>query len=349
LFNKLYKGDILASAMEVCSRLRGSYAIAVMCSEHPNLILAVSKDSPLITGKGKKGGYLASDMNALQGSADEVSILSDGDIAVITPNLIAFYDKSGNSIKKKKIDISALIRSGSSSNYASHMLSEMYEIPRAVSDTINYYKEKGLPEGLQEQLEKIHRVTIVACGTAHNAGMAGKYMLERLIGVPVNVEYASEFRYGNPVLTPDTLIVAISQSGETADTIAAVRLASGKGVKVLSIVNVQGSTLTRCSDYVMPTIAGAEIAVAATKSYNCQITTLSMLAALWSKNSEFLREIDMLPELTKNSLERSAGNELPYSMFNLAEQVFFIGHYCWGYSGSFSWAWAAPVPPDRIP
>jgi len=325
LFDILFDGDLLSTMDKVTERLSGAYAVAVLCSDYPDTVLATCKDSPLIIGKGSDGGFIASDMNALQGLADEVTVLSDKDYSIIKNNEISFYDKDKKPLKKKKIDISALRRRGSKSNFASHMLSEIYEIPRAISDTINNYEMNGLPEGLSEVLKNTKRVVIVACGTAHNAGMAGKIMLEKMVKVPVSVEYASEFRYGDPVLTKDTLIIAISQSGETADTIAAVRLAQSKGIKVLSIANVQGSTLTRCSDFVMPTFAGAEIAVAATKSYNSQITVLSILASKWSGNDTLMKEIKKLPALAQDCIARSSGNELPYNLFTLSEKVFFIG------------------------
>lgn len=325
LFNHYYDNNLLNTADKVCSRLTGAYAIGVLCSDYPNLILASCKDSPLIIGKNATGCFIASDMNALQGLADEVVVLSDKEYSVISSRKLTCYDSNKNAISKKKIDISALKVRSAKAAYSSHMLSEMYEIPRALSDTINHYEREGLPEGLGQVIKGINRVTIVACGTAHNAGMAGKIMLEKLVNVPVNVEYASEFRYGAPVLTKDTLIIAISQSGETADTIAAVRLAVSCGVKVLSIVNVKGSTLTRCSDYVMYTEAGAEIAVAATKSYNTQLATLAILAAKWSDNNEIWSEIKKLPELATKCLALSSSGELPYNIFTLSEKVFFIG------------------------
>ena len=326
LFDKYYDGkDLLTTMDKVCERLSGAYAIAVLCSDYPDILLATCKDSPLIIGRSALGGFVASDMNALQGLADEVIVISDREYCIVSPDHINCYDNKRDLIEKKRIDISALKARNTKTNYSSHMLSEIYEIPRAISETINYYEMNGLPDGLLEELANIKRVIIVACGTAHNAGMAGKCMIEKLVGVPVSVEYASEFRYGDPVLTKDTLVIAISQSGETADTIAAVRLANSKGIKVLCIANVKGSTLTRSSNYVMHTYAGAEIAVAATKSYNSQLTALAIIAAKWSNNVNLIKDLKKLPELAAECIARSSGEELPYNMFGIAEKVFFIG------------------------
>lgn len=325
LFDNLYDNDLLTTMDKVVKRLKGAYAIAVICSDYPDRMLAACKDSPLIMGRNRTGGFISSDMNALQGLCDDVIVLSDGEYGIIINNEIQCYSNDLKVLKKKRIDISALKSRALKSNFSSHMMSEIYEIPRAVSDTIENYEVNDLPEGLRETLQLTKRVMIVACGTAYNAGMAGKIMLEKLVKIPVTVEYASEFRYLEPVMDSSTLIIAISQSGETADTIAAVRLAQSKGIKVLSVVNVDGSTLTRSSDFVMRTYAGAEIAVAATKSYNSQVTVLAILASKWSNNANLMKEIKRLPALTEDCIIRSSSNDLPYSMFNLAEKVFFIG------------------------
>ena len=251
LLETLYNGDLINTLNRVCNRLQGAYAIAVLSDDNPDCIIATSKDSPLIIGKGKEGCFVSSDMNALQGLADEVIVLSDNEYSMISNDSIKCFDNESRPIEKKRIDISDLKSRNMNIRYSSHMLSEIHEIPRAISDTISYYDANGLPKGLSNALNSAKRVIIVACGTAHNAGMAGRVMIERLTGIPTSVEYASEFRYSNPVFDKNTLVIAISQSGETADTIAAVRLAQSKGTKVLCITNVQGSTLTRSSAYLM--------------------------------------------------------------------------------------------------
>lgn len=324
LLNVYYNGDLRATMSKVVDKLKGAYAIAVICEDSSDTIIATCKDSPLIIGKSKNGAYVSSDMNALQGCADEVMVVSDGEMCIAEPSKIICYDSKGQSICKKSIDISQLVARSRKTNYSSHMLSEINEIPRAIQDTIDYYA-KGLPKGLPEILKSVNKVIIVACGTAYNAGQAGKKMIEKLLGVSVVVEYASEFRYSEPVIDKDTLIIAISQSGETADTIAAVKHSATKGASILCITNVKDSSLTRVSDYVMYTLAGAEIAVAATKSYNTQLTALAILVAYWSNNDSLIDDLKKLPELTQKCIDISSSGELPYAMFVDSEKVFFIG------------------------
>lgn len=325
LFNKYYEGDLLETAKKVSEYLEGAYALGIVCEDFPDIILTTCQDSPLIVGTSKTGGYISSDMNALQGMADDVVVLSDREFAILDNNVMKFYDKDGKDISKKYIDISGLKENVKDNNFVTHMMSEMHEIPLALDRTIEYYEENGLPVRLNEDLSIFNRAIIIACGTAKNAGMAGKIMIEKLIGIPTTVEYASEFRYSNPILEKNTLIIAVSQSGETADTIAAVRLARSKNLKVLSIVNVKDSTLTRNSDYVMHTFAGAEIAVAATKSYNCQVCVFAILTALWCNNKQLLKEIKKLPKLAENCLQATIDCDLPFKTLTLSEKVFFIG------------------------
>jgi len=283
-----YKGDIEKATREALKKLEGSYAIGVVCADEPNKLIAARNESPLILGLGKKENFIASDVPAILKHINKVIYLENNEMAILTKDKVIVKNNKNKIIKKQihKIDWNSEL--AEKAGYKHFMLKEIHEQPRAITetlngrienDTINLLNEINLSE---EQLKNIHRIIIVACGTSWHASLLGEFMIEELAKIPVEVEYASEFRYRNPIITKDTLVIAISQSGETADTLAAIREAKKKGAKVLSIVNTKGSSIARESDSVLYTYAGPEIGVASTKAFTTQLIVLYLFTLLMS-------------------------------------------------------------------
>ena len=273
LLDYYYNGDPLSSLLTTLSKVRGSYGLAILFKDFPDRIYAVRKESPLIVGYGKGENFLASDIPALLKYTREYSILEEGEIAQIDKDEIHFYNEFGKPIEKEHLTADWDVEAAEKGGYAHFMLKEIHEQPHAMSSTINSRLEDGLPdlhvpELSDDVLRGIERIHIVACGTAMHAGMVGKTAIERLTRVPTDVDIASEFRYRDPIIGKKDLVIIVSQSGETLDTLAALKLAKQKGAKTLAIVNVVGSSIARAADYVMYTYAGPEIAVASTKAYS---------------------------------------------------------------------------------
>ncbi|MBH0187999.1 MAG: glutamine--fructose-6-phosphate transaminase (isomerizing), partial [Nitrospira sp.] len=276
----------LADAVRAATKdIRGSYAIAVISEHEPGTLVAARSGCPLVVGKNPQGGFVASDVMAMLAHTRDVIYLEEGDLAVVSASEILLTDIEGGSVKRKSTkitwDASAIEKSG----FPHFMLKEIHEQPQTILDTMRgrYSYETGeadLPDiGLTaDQFATVGRIWIAACGTSWHAGLVGKYLLEELARIPVQVDIASEFRYRNPLVEKNDLFVAISQSGETADTLAAVREAKQKGARIVSIVNVVGSTLARESDGVLYTLCGPEIGVASTKAFTAQLTALYLLA-----------------------------------------------------------------------
>ncbi len=277
-------GDPIKAIFKATEIIRGSYALGIIFDSYPNKIFAIRKDSPLIIAEGKNGRFIASDIPAILGHAEDCYQLDEGIVAVIGNDGIVFLDGNGASCEQRRMHINLNIEQAQKGGFQHFMLKEIYEEPDAVRKTVS----SGMSDSLLpffgidlldlEEIAKFKNIHIVACGTAMHAGLIGKSIIERLARVPVNVDIASEFRYRDPILGKDDIVILLSQSGETADTLAALRHAKSKGVYTLSIVNVIGSSVARESDSVLYTLAGPEISVASTKAYSVQCALLYLFA-----------------------------------------------------------------------
>ena len=337
-YNK-YDKDPLTALVKVIHRVEGSYALGILFADHPDVVYAVRKDSPLIVGQSEEGNLIASDVPAVLKYTRDVFFIENGEIARLTKDTIAFYNVDGEPIEKQSKHIDWDINAAEKNGYEHFMLKEIYEQPKAVRDTISprikdndiVIEELGMTD---EEIREIKKIYIVACGSAYHTGVTCKYIFEGLARIPVEVDLASEFRYRNPILEDGTLVIIISQSGETADSLAALRLAKEQGIKTLGIVNVVGSSIAREADKVMYTWAGPEIAVATTKAYSCQLVAQYLLVLKFAKArgkitedelKEYLHEMEMLP----NQIEILLGNKEKIQKFAnryvAAKDVFFIG------------------------
>lgn len=284
LLDFYYKGNNpIESIKSVINDIEGSYALGILFKDYPDTIYAARKDSPLIVGKGKDESFIASDVPAILKYTKDYYLLEENEIAVLTADETKFLNKYGDEIQKELITADFDEESAVKGGYEHFMLKEIHEQPTSVKMTITPRISNGMPDfsecGLtEEMLKNYKRIFVVACGTAMHAGLVGKYVIERLARVPVTVDVASEFRYRNPILDKDDLVILVSQSGETADTRAALRLAKNVGATTMSIVNVKGSSIARESDIVVYTHAGPEISVASTKAYMVQIAVFYLLA-----------------------------------------------------------------------
>ena len=283
LIDSCYHGEPLQALHEALGMVRGSYALAVLFKDFPDTIFAVKKESPLIVGWGEGENFVASDIPALLKYTRDYSVLEEGDLAVVTAQGIRFYNAFGEPVERQRLTADWDQEAAEKGGYPHFMLKEINEQPAAVTATVSPRVEDGLPdlripELTDERLRSIGMVHLVACGTAMHAGMVGKAAIETLARVPAEVDIASEFRYRDPILNKDDLVIIISQSGETSDTLAALKLAKSRGVPVLAIVNVVGSSIARAADYILYTYAGPEIAVASTKAYVVQMCVLYLFA-----------------------------------------------------------------------
>ena len=283
LIDSCYHGEPLQALHEALGMVRGSYALAVLFKDFPDTIFAVKKESPLIVGWGEGENFVASDIPALLKYTRDYSVLEEGDLAVVTAQGIRFYNAFGEPVERQRLTADWDQEAAEKGGYPHFMLKEINEQPAAITATVSPRVENGLPdlripELTDEVLRGIGRVHLVGCGTAMHAGMVGKSAIETLARVPAEVDIASEFRYRDPILNKDDLVIIISQSGETSDTLAALKLAKSRGVPVLAIVNVVGSSIARAADYILYTYAGPEIAVASTKAYVVQMCVLYLFA-----------------------------------------------------------------------
>ena len=283
LIDSCYEGEPLKALRAALAMVRGSYALAVLFRDFPDTLFAVKRESPLIVGWGEEENFIASDIPALLKYTRRYSVLEEGDMAVVNADGIRFYNEFAESVEREVLTANWDQEAAEKGGYPHFMLKEINEQPAAITATVSPRVENGLPdlrvpELTDERLRRIGTVHLVGCGTAMHAGMVGKAAIEALARVPAQVEIASEFRYRNPILRPEDLVIIISQSGETSDTLAALKLAKSRGVPVLAIVNVVGSSIARAADYVMYTYAGPEIAVASTKAYMVQMCVLYLFA-----------------------------------------------------------------------
>ena len=343
--------DLMDAVYEVLDRIKGAYAMGILCSDYPGQMIAVRKDAPLLIGYGEDGNYIASDVTALLAHTRTVTYMEDDEVAVITADGVLLYDRDRFPVEKEKHEIEWDVSSAEKGGYAHFMLKEIMEQPEAIRKTISprisggeiVLKEFG---DEKELLKGISRIYIVACGSAYHVGMVGKYALEKLLKIPVEACLASEFRYSEPILGEASLVIVISQSGETLDSMAALREAKRKGSKVLSIVNVMGSSIARESDYVFYTWAGPEIAVATTKAYTTQMVVLFMLGVYLAKQANrvaqeeyvsIIRELQSLPEKVSSVLSDLNHYQKAASRYFNHNSVFYIGRnvdYALGLEGS---------------
>ena len=283
LIDSCYEGEPLQAIHEALSMVRGSYALAVLFRDFPDTVFAVKRESPLIVGWGEGENFVASDIPALLKYTRRYSVLEEGDLAVVTRECIRFYNEFAEPVEREILTADWDMEAAEKGGYPHFMLKEINEQPAAITATVSPRVEDGLPdlripELSDEKLRDIGTIHLVACGTAMHAGMVGKAAIETLARVPAEVDIASEFRYRDPILNKNDLVIIISQSGETSDTLAALKLAKSRGVPVLAIVNVVGSSIARAADYVLYTYAGPEIAVASTKAYMVQMCVLYLFA-----------------------------------------------------------------------
>lgn len=336
LINLYYDGDILKAIEHTLKDLKGSYAIEVLSPLYPDKIFVAKKDSPLVIGTSPDGNYIASDIPAIIKYTHNFYFMEDNQIAVIDKKSVNFFDINLNPIK---IDLKTIDWSSDSSDkngYEDYMLKEIYEQPTAVRETIGTKLDKDLKINLDLDnidFSKFNKIYIVACGTAMHAGIATKNIFEQLCKIPTIVDMASEFRYNNPLIDSKTLFICISQSGETADTIAALKLANSMDCTTIAIVNVQGSSITRYAHHTLYTHAGPEIAVASTKAYTCQLTLLTLLALYMSErlfgesklSIDLKKELLHIPEKIAQSLETNTFIETLSNEIYKNHDSYFIG------------------------
>ena len=332
-------GTPLEALTRAMLRIRGSYAFGVMFKDCPGRLFAARKDSPLIIGKNESGCLIASDVPAILDRTRNVYYIGNMEIAELSKDEIHFYNIDREEIQKEMVEIKWDAESAEKGGYEHFMLKEIHEQPKAVQDTVGAYVKDGqidLSEvGLtSEMLAGLERIYIVACGSAYHVGMVAKYVMEELADIPVEVDLASEFRYRNPKLMKDSMVIVVSQSGETADSLAALRLAKEKGVPVLGIVNVVGSSIARESDHILYTYAGPEISVATTKAYSTQLIAVYLLAvqAAFAKGliseeryGELIAELERLPEKIQRTLDDKERIQWFASKYANAKDIFFIG------------------------
>jgi glucosamine--fructose-6-phosphate aminotransferase (isomerizing) len=340
LVEELYNGDFFQTMIQVGKRLRGAYALVVMAKDHPGTLIAMRKASPLVVGRGDGEHFIASDIPALLEYTRDVYVLDDGEMAVVTKDGAQFYTMSGDPVEKDILHVTWDAVAAERGGYPHFMLKEIHEQPKAIRDTLLgrlsddgrvTLDELTLPEGFVDRLDRIH---IVACGTSWHAGLVGKSVIERLVRIPVEVDIASEYRYRDVIDSDDTWVIVISQSGETADTLAALRMAKQRGRRVLAITNVVGSSVAREADDVLITWAGPEIAVASTKAYTTQLVALYLIAVYLGlargtltvdAARDILSAMQDLPQLAEQVLDTAPQIERFAQRYAGAHDTFFIG------------------------
>lgn len=345
LINYFYEktGEIFKAVLETLHRLEGSYALGVLCTKYPDRLIAARKESPLIVGLGKGENFIASDVPAVLEYTRDVYYLNQNELAVLYNDHVDLFDSDGNKVVREPSHVEWDMASAEKGGYAHFMLKEIHEQPKALTDTLRprLVFEGDKPTDIKfdeinfgEDWKQAGRIVITACGTAYHAGVVGKYAFEKFARIPVVVDVASEFRYRNPILNKNDIFIVISQSGETADTLAALRLAKQAGAKVIAITNCVGSTVSREADEVIYTWAGPEIAVASTKAYTTQLMCLYLLAIKLGKErgiissseySKLLSEISAIPSKAQEIVDNQASiQKFASQQFNKSK-IFYIG------------------------
>ena len=336
LVEMYYRGNLKQAVMRTSARLQGSYALGIICADEPGKIFAVREASPLILGVGIGENYFASDVTALVAYTRNAIYLEDGEFAELTPDSVTVFDCTGHTIQKRVSRIAWDIQSAEKGGYDHFMLKEIMEQPRAVKATMAP-RIKGneiVLDDMDIDLKQINKIVITACGSAYYAGCAAKYAIEKLCHIPVITELASELRYSDPLIDEHTLLIVLSQSGETADTIAAMRECKNRGARTLAIVNVVGSTIAKIADYCLYTWAGPEIAVATTKGYTTQLTVLYLFALYAatrlktiddSQCHKLLNALKALPKQIQQTLDMNPNITQLAKKYHCAYSMFFVG------------------------
>jgi len=339
LLNKYYDGDLALTVKKVIDLLEGSFALGIICSDYPDTLVAAKKFSPLIVGISKECNIIASDVTAIASTTKDIIYLEDGEFAILTPNSADFFGNDGKKIDKEISKITWDVSASEKGGFDHFMMKEIFEQPNAVKQTLSGRIKSGevVFEGFNltaEKVKNIKRIVIIACGSAYHAGIVGKYVIEDMTRIPCEVDLASEFRYRNPIIDENTLTIVISQSGETADTLAALNEAKRLGSHTVSIVNVVGSSIAKASDDVIYTLAGPEIAVATTKGYSTQIAVMYLFSAWLSKKlgslsdeeiAAFLENVKALPQKIEETLKQNEFlSEIAKNQIN-TNSLFFIG------------------------
>lgn len=334
-----YNGDILDTVIKVINKLEGSYALGIICKDNPDEFIAVRKDSPLIIGISDDGNFAASDIPAVLPYTRSIYLLEDKEMVIVRREGVTVYNTDKEIIKKEIFEVNWDIDAAEKGGYEHFMFKEIMEQPKAIKDTINPRVKNGRIHLddislTNEDIEGIDNIYIVACGSAYHVGFVGKYIIEKLARINVEVDLASEFRYRDPIITDKTLIIVISQSGETADTIAALREGKRRGARILSVVNVVGSSIARESHDVIYTWAGPEIAVATTKAYSTQLSVMYLLAIYFAQEKNLLSDyainhlidvMSLLPDHMQKIIDTKENIQYYASLHYNSKDVFFIG------------------------
>lgn len=337
----MYDGDFTSTVRRVLARLKGSYSLVFMCKFEPDKIICSKQDNPLIIGLGDGENYIASDIPAILAYTRKTYIMNDGEIAIVQKDRVWVTDLQGNPISKKVFEVSWDAKAAEKGGYEHFMLKEIYEQPKAIKDTISCrIDEKAFHvhfdelKWTAEDVNSIGKIVITACGTAYHAGLLAKYFIEKLARIPVEVDIASEYRYRNPLTDSKTLCIVISQSGETIDTLAALKEAKRLGARSLAVTNVVGSSISREADQVVYTWAGPEIAVASTKAYTTQLVTLLLIALYMGRlngrltperEMQILKDLTAVPEQCQKIFAHAEEIKGLCPSFKGKEDVFFIG------------------------
>lgn len=338
-YYKKSNGDYLEAISRAMLRIRGSYALGIMFADCQDKLFAVRKDSPLIIGSGEDGNYIASDVPAILKYTRKVHYIGNMEIAVLEGDAVHFYNVDKEEIEKETIEIKWDAEAAEKDGFEHFMMKEIHEQPKAVEDTLHAYVKNGTidfsePGIDDDKVLNLERIYIVACGSAYHVGMTAKYVIEEISGIPVEVDLASEFRYRNPRLVKESLLIIISQSGETADSLAALRLAKSMGIDTLGIINVLGSSIAREADNVIYTFAGPEISVATTKAYSTQLIAVYLLAVKFAKvrneidekrYSELIQELEALPDKIRKILDDKERIQWFASKQAGTKDIFFVG------------------------
>ena len=341
LIEEVYNGDFVASVREVLRRVEGSYSLVFMSSKHPGTLIATKQDNPLVIGVGEGENFIASDIPAIIQRTRRTYILNDGELAVITKDSIKISNRQGEPVTKKIFEVNWTAEAAEKGGYEHFMLKEIHEQPKAVRDTMSQRIAKDGKTIVMDELKwdadylnSFNKIYIVACGTAYHAGMVGKYYIEKLARTVVEVDVASEFRYREPIVDENTLFIAVSQSGETSDTLAAMKESKRLGAKTLAITNVVGSSIAREADQVLYTWAGPEIAVASTKAYTTQIVLFFMLALYMAeikktvapeRVAELIAQLQKIPAQISETLSDVEPLKTFAKRYGFNDDVFYIG------------------------
>ena len=341
LLEDIYQGDFVAAVREVLRRIEGSYALAFMSRKHPDMLVCTKQDNPLIIGLGEGENYIASDIPAIISRTRRTYIMGDGELAIVNKNSVEITDRKGEPVAKKVFEVTWNAEAAEKGGYEHFMLKEIHEQPKAVRDTMSQRitsdKKSISFEELSwtpEYLNSFNKIYIVACGTAYHAGLVGKYYIEKMARVIVEVDVASEFRYRDPIVDDKTLLIVVSQSGETSDTLAALKESKRRGAKTLAITNVVGSSIAREADQVVYTWAGPEIAVASTKAYTTQLVLFFMLALYMAeikgmiapkRTAELVEHLQEIPTQISEILSDVDPIKTFAKQYGFNEDVFYIG------------------------